>query len=163
MAFRKDTIKVSDTSFAPIGAEVEWAIEGIQGLDTISTIITAIDDDLGTVELCYDETVLPAAVESLSESMLSCPVVIGNCALSKLARLPIVISAGTGPGDISGGATEVPLGSNIHFWSDTLTLSVEKGSAIIRIEDSNPYDPFIGDRGDNNDEDFDPRLVLPRL
>jgi len=148
MAFRKDTIKVSDTSFAPIGAEVEWAIEGIQGLDTISTIITAIDDDLGTVELCYDETVLPAAVESLSESMLSCPVVIGNCALSKLARLPIV---------------EVPLGSNIHFWSDTLTLSVEKGSAIIRIEDSNPYDPFIGDRGDNNDEDFDPRLVLPRL
>jgi hypothetical protein len=163
MAFRKDTIKVSDTSFAPVGAEVEWAIEGIQDLDTISTIITAIDDDLGTVELCYDETVLPAAVESLSESMLSCPLVIGNCALSKLARLPIVISAGTGPGDISGGAAEVPLGSNIHFWSDSLTLSVEKGSAIIRIEDSNPYDPYSAFTGENNDEDFDPRLVLPRL
>ncbi len=162
MAFRKDTIRVSNTAFAPVGAEIEWDVQGVTGVDNISTILLEKDTDAGTIVLCYDALALPASVGSLTESMVSNPVVTDCCGITSLVRLPIIVSAGTAPSDVSGGAAEVPLGSNIHLWSDTLAITVEKGSAIVRIENSSPYAVEV-DNNIANDEDFDPRLVLPRL
>lgn len=161
MAFQKDTIRVSNTAFAPVGAEVEWQVRGLEGIASITTFITDKNEATGEIELCYDSTCLPGGFGGLTESMISSPKVVECNGLPKLARLPLILSGGTGPGDVSGGAVERRLGDNIHIWSDTLTVTVEKDGTI-RIENSDPYtDPV--DVGDNNDTDFNPCLVLPRL
>ncbi len=46
----------------------------------------------------------------------------------------VTVTAGTSSTDTSGGSVTLPYGDNIHFWSDTLAITVEPGSAVVRIE-----------------------------
>lgn len=146
MAYRQDTIKVSDLSFAPLGARIDWTVIGVTGLSSITTLLLQKNFSEKTILLTYEDTDLPGAFPGLTESNIQRPVVTDCCAFVELTEIPITVTSGASPVDTSGGDAEVFLGDNIHIWSDTLEISVSDGT-LVRIEKAYPDPPEVVGNG----------------
>jgi hypothetical protein len=153
VAYRQDTIKVSDLSFAPIGAGVDWTVTGVTGLRSIATLLLRKDFSEKTILLAYEDTDLPEAFTGFTESNLQRPVVSDCCAFVELTEIPISVTAGVSPVDTSGGDAEVFLGDNIHIWSDTLEINISDGT-LVRIEKAYPDPPEVVGNGVPNQTGF---------
>jgi hypothetical protein len=104
------TIDVTNSSFFIEGKSYAWTVVELTGLTRIDTVVTNITTS--TVDITYDELLLPLGVTELTECHLKCPVLILESCCDKTFY---DFEDSSGLEDLAGAGipVTVPLGDNI--------------------------------------------------